>query len=63
MEFYILFQSGGFRIALFQKKPIPFVFTQKGFFPLDFSSIPLLQESLEKDSWMQPPMYTKEWVS
>lgn len=63
MEFYILFQLGGFTTALFPKRLIPFVRTQKGFFPLDFSSIWLLQESAEKDSWMQPPMCTKEWVS
>lgn len=63
MEFLIMFQLGGLRIALFPKRLIPFVLTQKGFFPLDFSSIWLLQESVEKDSWMQPPMCTKEWVS
>lgn len=63
MEFNILFQLGGFRIDLSPKRLIPFVFTQKGISPLDFFSIWLLQESLEKDSWMQPPMCTKEWVS
>lgn len=50
MEFLILFQLGGHRIALFLKRLIPFVVTQKGFFPLDFSSMWLLQESAEKDS-------------
>lgn len=50
MEFHILFQLGGFRIALFPKRLIPFVLTQRGFFPLEFSSIWLLQESAEKDS-------------
>lgn len=50
MEFFILFQLGGHRIALFLKRLIPFVVTQKGFFPLDFSSMWLLQESAEKDS-------------
>lgn len=50
MEFNILFQLGGFRIDLSPKRLIPFVFTQKGFSPLDFFSIWLLQESLEKDS-------------
>lgn len=50
MEFLILFQLGGLRFALFPKRLIPFVRTQKGFFPLDFSSIWLLQESAEKDS-------------
>ena len=50
MEFLILFQLGGLRIALYPKRLIPFVLTQKGFFPLDFSSIWLLQESAEKDS-------------
>lgn len=63
MEFPILFQLGGQKIALFLKRLIPFVVTQKGFFPLDFSSMWLLQESAEKDSWMHPPMCTKEWVS
>lgn len=50
MEFHIFFQLGGFRIAFFPKRLIPFVLIQKGFFPLDFSSIWLLQESVEKDS-------------
>lgn len=50
MEFLILFQLGGHRIDLFLKRLIPFVVTQKGFFPLDFSSMWLLQESAEKDS-------------
>lgn len=50
MEFFILFQLGGHRIALFLKRLISFVVTQKGFFPLDFSSMWLLQESAEKDS-------------
>lgn len=50
MAFYILFQVGGLRNALFSKTLIPFVFTQKGFFPLDFSSIWLLYKSAEKDS-------------
>lgn len=50
MEFHILFQLCGLQIALFPKRLIPFVLTQKGFFPLDSSSIWLLQESAEKDS-------------
>lgn len=50
MEFLILSQLGGLRIASFPKRLISFVLTQKGFFPLDFFSIWLLQESTEKDS-------------
>lgn len=50
MEFLILFQLGGQRIALLLKRLIPFVLTQKGFFLLDFSSIWLFQRSAEKDS-------------
>lgn len=50
MEFHILFQLCGLRIAFFPKRLIPFVLTQRVFFPLDFSSIWLLQESAEKDS-------------
>lgn len=50
MEFLILFQLDGHRIALFLKRLIPFKLIQKGFFPLDFSSTWLLKESAEKDS-------------
>lgn len=50
MEFLNLVQLGGLSTALFLKSLIPFVFTQKAFFPVDFSSIWLLQKSAEKDS-------------
>lgn len=50
MEFLNLVQLGGLSTSLFLKSLIPFVFTQKAFFPLDFSSIWLLQKSAEKDS-------------
>lgn len=50
MEFHIFFQLCGLRFASFPKRLIPFELNQKGFFPLDSSSIWLLQESAEKDS-------------
>lgn len=50
MEFLILFYMAGLRIALFPKRLILFVLSQKGFFPLDFSSIWLLQDSAKTDS-------------
>lgn len=50
MEIIFLFQLGGHRIVLILKRLTPFVHTQTGFSPLDFSSMWLIQESLEKDS-------------
>lgn len=51
MEFVILFQLVGLDSNSFsQKSLIPFVFTQKGFYPSDSNSIWLLQESAEKES-------------
>lgn len=50
MEFHMLFHSGGLKIALFPKRLIPFVLNQRGFLPLDFSSMWLVQKSAEKDS-------------
>lgn len=50
MEIIILFQLGGHRITLILKRLTPFVCTEKGFSPLDFSCMWLIQEPLEKDS-------------
>ena len=49
MEFPILFLLDGLSTAL-SKRLNYFVFTQKGFLPMELCSIWLLQESADKDS-------------